>query len=209
MVLSIERPNAISQALPNAICTEKPDFSGSELLDLDGTAFLYTCRMELKDWVKESRTAAQLTQEQLGEALGRGKATISGWEKGDYEPSYDQVLMIYERTFRKVPLPNKSGPPPEVQVGIPSDLPKSVAELVRTVIVSAEKGVPDAGLNAVSQMLEIMASLASVRSIDNRSTAEDTPSAGDTSDAIAVIGVPPISGVKKNERDTRKRRRGA
>jgi transcriptional regulator with XRE-family HTH domain len=179
------------------------------LLDPTGIGFLYTQCMELKDWVKASRAAAQLSQEQLGEAVGRGKATISQWEKGEYEPSYGQILMIYERTFRKVPLPNQSGPAPEVQAGIPADLPKPVAELVRTVILSAEKGVPDAGLNAVSQMLEIMASLASIQSIDRSRDAEDTPSAGDKSDAIDLIGVPPISGVKKHARDAKKRRRGA
>lgn len=165
--------------------------------------------MELKDWVKASRAAAQLSQEQLGEAVGRGKATISQWEKGEYEPSYGQILMIYERTFRKVPLPNTSGPPPEVQAGVPKDLPKPVAELVRTVIVSAEKGVPVDGLNAVAQMLEVMANLVSVHSIDKKENAEDTPSAGQIKNAIHTIGVPLRSGAIENARDREKRRKGS
>lgn len=165
--------------------------------------------MELKEWVKTAREAAQLTQEQLGEALGRGKATISGWEKGSYEPSYDQVLAIYERTFRKVPLPNKNGPPPEIQEVAPGDLPAPVAELMRTALVATEKGVPVAGLNAARQMLEIMADLASVREIDGQSTEEDSLSAGATQSAIQEIGGPGRSGAAKNERKREKRRHSA
>jgi DNA-binding XRE family transcriptional regulator len=178
------------------------------LLDPFGIGFLYTRPMELKDWVKASRAAAQLSQEQLGEAVGRGKATISQWEKGEYEPSYGQVLLIYERTFRKVALPNKTGAPPEVQAGVPSDLPKTVAELVRTVIVAAEKGVPDAGLNAVAQMLEVMANLVAIQTIDKTSTAEDTPTAGAIKNAIQTFVAPQDSGAKENARHSGKRREG-
>jgi transcriptional regulator with XRE-family HTH domain len=158
--------------------------------------------MELNEWVKESRTAAKLTQEQLGDALGRGKATISGWEKGDYEPSYDQVIAIYERTFRKVPLPNKTGSAPDLQASTGGELPAPVAEVVRAVVVAAEKGVPVTGLNAVRQTLEIMAELASVRTIDESLTAQDSLRAGDVKAAIETIGGPRLSGA------TNERRRG-
>jgi transcriptional regulator with XRE-family HTH domain len=160
--------------------------------------------MELKDWVKQSREAAKLTQEQLGEVLGRGKATISGWEKGTYEPSYDQVIAIYERTFRKVPLPNKNGPPPEIQEIAPSDLPAPVAELMHTALLAAGKGVPEAALKVAQQMLELMADMASIQGIDKSSSAEDSLSAGASKTAIQTIKATGLAGAQ-NERKRNKR----
>ncbi|MGI4815867.1 MAG: helix-turn-helix transcriptional regulator [Janthinobacterium lividum] len=76
-----------------------------ELLNQISKGFLYTSMMKIGEWVKKSREAAKLTQEQLGSAVGRGKATISGWEQGNYEPSYSQIIAIFDHTERRVPPP--------------------------------------------------------------------------------------------------------
>jgi phage repressor protein C with HTH and peptisase S24 domain len=56
--------------------------------------FLYSAGVEIKDWVKNARTSAGLTQEQLGNELGVTKGNVSGWENGRHEPSYHQLLKI-------------------------------------------------------------------------------------------------------------------
>jgi SOS-response transcriptional repressor LexA len=57
----------------------------------------------LKAWVRKARNHAQITQEQLGEALGVTKANVSGWENGLHKPSYEQVLKISEVTGEPQP----------------------------------------------------------------------------------------------------------
>lgn len=59
--------------------------------------------MELKEWVREARTSSNLTQTQLGEALGVSKANVSAWENGHHEPSWSQMLRI--RSITGMPLP--------------------------------------------------------------------------------------------------------
>lgn len=66
---------------------------------------LYTGPMNIGKWIRETRTAAGLSQEQLGEAVARGKANVSGWETGKHEPSYSIILAIYEVTGAKIPPP--------------------------------------------------------------------------------------------------------
>lgn len=43
--------------------------------------------MKLADRIKNARTAAGLTQEQLAERLGNERTRIIDWEKGRYAPS--------------------------------------------------------------------------------------------------------------------------
>lgn len=59
--------------------------------------------MELKEWVRVARKSAGLTQEQLGEKLGRTKANIGHWETGKHDPSYDQIRRISEITGHPMP----------------------------------------------------------------------------------------------------------
>lgn len=59
--------------------------------------------MDLKDWVKAARKSAGLTQEQLGEKLGRTKANVGHWETGKHEPSFDQMRRISEITGHPLP----------------------------------------------------------------------------------------------------------
>ena len=54
--------------------------------------------MELKHWVKQARLHAGMTGGRLGEAVGRTKANVSGWEKGDHEPSWTTIRKISEVT---------------------------------------------------------------------------------------------------------------
>lgn len=70
-------------------------------------AFPYTqaMRNDIGAWVKACRQAANLTQEQLGEALGKTKGNVSAWEGNRHEPSYDQMLTIAAMCNWEVPLP--------------------------------------------------------------------------------------------------------
>lgn len=61
--------------------------------------------MKLNEWIKKARLSSKLTQEQLGDALGKTKGNISQWESGAYEPSYSVLLKIAQITNYKEPLP--------------------------------------------------------------------------------------------------------
>ena len=52
--------------------------------------------MAFNDRLKESRTNAGLTQEQLSEKLGIAKSTLSGYESGNREPSIANVAKILD-----------------------------------------------------------------------------------------------------------------
>ena len=52
--------------------------------------------MAFNDRLKESRTNAGLTQEQLSEKLGIAKSTLSGYESGNREPSIATVANILD-----------------------------------------------------------------------------------------------------------------
>lgn len=52
--------------------------------------------MAFNDRLKESRTIAGLTQEQLSEKLGIAKSTLSGYESGNREPSIATVAKILD-----------------------------------------------------------------------------------------------------------------
>src|SRR5450830_1694857 len=61
--------------------------------------------MEIYEWVQTARSVAQLTQTQLGEALGVTKGNVSAWERGRHEPSWSQMLKISQLTKAQLPLP--------------------------------------------------------------------------------------------------------
>ena len=52
--------------------------------------------MAFNDRLKESRTTAGLTQEQLSERLGIAKSTLSGYESGNREPSIATVAKLLD-----------------------------------------------------------------------------------------------------------------
>lgn len=60
--------------------------------------------MEISAWIKASRLAAEMTQTELGDALGVTKGNVSAWENGRHEPSYSQMLKIAELTKSRLPL---------------------------------------------------------------------------------------------------------
>ncbi|MBY4730767.1 XRE family transcriptional regulator [Cupriavidus pauculus] len=77
--------------------------NGQETIAPTGQGILYPPGMELKDWVRDARERSNLTQTQLGEALGVSKANVSAWENGRHEPSWSQMLKI--RSITGMPLP--------------------------------------------------------------------------------------------------------
>jgi len=52
--------------------------------------------MAFNDRLKEARLAAKMTQKQLAEALGIGSTTVTGYEKGNSEPSLYIIGKIME-----------------------------------------------------------------------------------------------------------------
>lgn len=66
--------------------------------------------MEMKDWILAARQYAQLTQPQLGEAMGMTKGNVSAWENGRHEASHDQLVKIAAITGYPEPLPGMSEP---------------------------------------------------------------------------------------------------
>nr|MBF0684264.1 helix-turn-helix domain-containing protein [Pseudomonas sp.] len=61
--------------------------------------------MDIKTWVRAARNHKELTQTQLGEAIGVSKGNVSAWENGRHEPSFDQLRRIGEVTGYAEPLP--------------------------------------------------------------------------------------------------------
>ena len=61
--------------------------------------------MELKQWIRDARKHAKLSQEKLGEELGLTKSNISHWEAGKHEPSFGQLVRIVAVTKYEEPLP--------------------------------------------------------------------------------------------------------
>ena len=62
--------------------------------------------MELNQWVKAARAHAKLTQETLGERVGRTKANVGHWEKGLHRPSWDMIQAIAAATGYPMPSDN-------------------------------------------------------------------------------------------------------
>lgn len=76
-----------------------------EFVDLPRKDFLYTRLMDIGQWVRASREAAKLTQEQLAEQLGKTKSNVSGWENGRHEPSFGQIKEIARITGYAIAIP--------------------------------------------------------------------------------------------------------
>ena len=64
--------------------------------------------MKLNEWIRSARHHADMSQEKLGEYLGKSKANISLWESGAHEPSFAQLLKIIEVTGYRELLPGLS-----------------------------------------------------------------------------------------------------
>jgi transcriptional regulator with XRE-family HTH domain len=61
--------------------------------------------MEIKDWIREARKHAKLTQDRLAERLGLTKSNISAWEHGRHVASLDQLIRVASITGYMEPLP--------------------------------------------------------------------------------------------------------
>lgn len=59
--------------------------------------------MDIKTWILAARKHGGYTQKELGEAIGRTKQNVSGWEAGSHEPSFSQMAVI--STITHYPLP--------------------------------------------------------------------------------------------------------
>ncbi len=105
--------------------------------------------MKLDEWLKAARVHAKLSQEALGEALGRTKANISSWEKGRHTPSIEQLLKISQITnyalppeitgysnVEEVPLTN---PREKVLLDLFAALPKSEQEELIRILEEKKK----------------------------------------------------------------------
>ncbi|WP_224785338.1 LexA family protein [Pandoraea pnomenusa] len=73
--------------------------------------FLYIRDMDIAQWIRASREAAQLKQDELAEKLGKTRGNISAWENGRHEPSYSQILEIARLTKHAVPIPGMESEP--------------------------------------------------------------------------------------------------
>lgn len=73
--------------------------------------FLYIRDMNIAQWIRASREAAQLKQEELAERLGKTRGNISAWENGRHEPSYGQIIEIARLTKHAVPIPGMESEP--------------------------------------------------------------------------------------------------
>lgn len=76
-----------------------------DFINLGRKDFLYTQWMDISQWVRASREAAKLTQEQLAERLGKTKSNVSGWENGRHEPGFAQIKEIARISGYAVPIP--------------------------------------------------------------------------------------------------------
>lgn len=114
--------------------------------------------MKLAEWLKSSRDRAGLTLEQIGDIVSRSKGAVSQWENGKTEPSYWQVLAIYERTNRAVDLPTLSDAPVEVGTSAGdawlAGLSPSARSLIDSVAEADHRGVPPATLEAIATLLK-------------------------------------------------------
>lgn len=59
--------------------------------------------MDIKEWVRAARKKADLTQEQLGDRVGRTKANVGHWEKGLHQPGWDMIQAIASATGFPLP----------------------------------------------------------------------------------------------------------
>lgn len=99
-----------------------------------------------------------MTLEQVGELVGRTKGAISQWENGHSEPSYWQVLKIYERANRAVPLPTLSDAPIEVGRGAADEwlgkLSPGARSLIDAVADADGRNISQDALHAITALLQ-------------------------------------------------------
>ncbi|WP_244105146.1 LexA family protein [Burkholderia ambifaria] len=73
--------------------------------------FLTIERMDIGEWIKASREAAALKQDELAERLGKTRGNVSAWENGRHEPSFGQILEIARITKHAIPIPGVADSP--------------------------------------------------------------------------------------------------
>src|SRR6185369_3111828 len=56
------------------------------------------------DLIREARTRAGLTQDELSELSGRPRSLIARWEQGSVSPSIDNLLEVIEASGFELPL---------------------------------------------------------------------------------------------------------
>ena len=56
------------------------------------------------DLIREARTRAGLTQDELAERSGRPRSLIARWEQGSVSPSIDNLLAVIESCGFELPL---------------------------------------------------------------------------------------------------------
>ena len=56
------------------------------------------------DLIREARTRAGLTQDELSELSGRKRSLIARWEQGTVDPSVDNFLEVIEACGYELPL---------------------------------------------------------------------------------------------------------
>ncbi|KVO05589.1 hypothetical protein WJ69_23095 [Burkholderia ubonensis] len=114
--------------------------------------------MDISEWLKLSRERAGLTLEQIGDVVNRSKGAVSQWENGKTEPSYWQILAIYDRTNRAVELPTLSEAP--VHVGLSASdswlnkLSPSARSLIDAVAEADGRHIPSSALEALATLLK-------------------------------------------------------
>jgi SOS-response transcriptional repressor LexA len=71
--------------------------------------FLTMSDMDIGQWIKASRTAAGMGQEQLGAQLGVTRGNVSAWENNRHEPSIGQLFLIQKVTKSPFEIPGMPG----------------------------------------------------------------------------------------------------
>lgn len=67
--------------------------------------------MNIGDWIKASREAAGIKQDELAERLGKTRGNVSAWENNRHEPSFAQILEIARITKHAIPIPGVAAMP--------------------------------------------------------------------------------------------------
>lgn len=126
--------------------------------------------MDLKQWVKDARKHANLSQEKLGESLGVTKGNVSAWENGHHRPSVHQVVRIAEIT----------GFPPLLGQGLPDAPPMpGVSPAALTQLLEDLRVLPGIEVSALLDTIHQKAEYA--RAVLRRAQEVQAPEAADRS----------------------------
>ena len=66
-----------------------------------------------RNWIREARDRAGLTQEELAERLGTTQSAVARWEKGDVSPrldTFERALGACGLTLRLAPTRRRASP---------------------------------------------------------------------------------------------------